>query len=98
MLKENLRTPAEVREWLERHGVPVSVWARTHGFEPSIVLALLSGRTRGRWGEAHRAAIALGLRRAPRANERSPLDTEPASPRAALPEGGISTTEGTYVT
>lgn len=85
-----LRTPEEAREWLERHGVPVSRWARAHGFEPRVVFALLSGRTRGRWGQAYEAAIALGLRSGPGASEPDPLAV--ASPRiegaaAALTNG-----------
>lgn len=57
------RTLAEAREWFELSGETVSAWAKSHGFQPSVVYALLSGRTRGRRGDAHRAAIALGIKR-----------------------------------
>ena len=67
------QTPAEARAWLDRHGVTVSAWARAHGFEPSVVFALLNGRTRGRWGKAYEAAVALGLRPRPDQGERCPL-------------------------
>jgi len=73
MSQTTTRTPAEAREWLERHGVTISAWARSHGFEPSIVAALLAGRTRGHWGKAHQAAIELGLRPAPGTDEVHPL-------------------------
>lgn len=69
------RTPAEAREWLDRHGVTITAWARSHGFKPSVVAALLAGRTRGQWGEAHKAAIQLGLRSPPDEGEAHPLPT-----------------------
>lgn len=69
------RTAPEARAWLERHGVTVSDWARAHGFEPSVVFALLSGRTHGRRGQAHLAAVALGLKGPAPNDEESPLPT-----------------------
>jgi gp16 family phage-associated protein len=69
----SLRTPSEARAWLARHGVTITAWARSHGFKPAVVAALLSGRTQGNWGEAYDAAIALGLRPAPMLNEMHPL-------------------------
>lgn len=92
-----LRTVREAREWLERHGVTASEWARAHGFEPSIVFALLSGRTHGRRGQAHRAAVALGLKGAAPDDEIPPLAVamttatrrtprEEANPPSALQE------------
>lgn len=65
MLKKPTRTPSEARNWLAEHGVTVSSWAASHGFDPAVVRALLSGRTQGRWGQAYEAAIALGLRARP---------------------------------
>jgi gp16 family phage-associated protein len=56
------RSVQEAREWFEVTGLTVTQWAHDHGFPPSVVYALLSGRTRGRRGHAHRAAVALGLK------------------------------------
>lgn len=56
------KTPDEVKQWFFREGLPVTEWAQAHGFRPEAVYALLSGRTIGRRGQAHRAAIALGLK------------------------------------
>lgn len=69
-----VRTPAEARDWLKRHGVPVTDWAKAHGFDPTVVFSLLNGRTRGLRGQAHLAAIALGMKAPPSAGEPSPLD------------------------
>ena len=40
----------------------MSDWAKDQGLPVSVVYALLSGRTRGRRGKAHRAAVALGMK------------------------------------
>jgi gp16 family phage-associated protein len=56
------RSLAEARNWFELSGGTVAGWAKAHGFQPAVVYALLSGRTRGRRGEAHRAAVELGLK------------------------------------
>jgi len=73
MSQSMLRTRSEARAWLARHGVTISSWARSNGFRPSVVASLLAGRTRGQWGEAHQAAVRLGLRPAPTADEAHPL-------------------------
>jgi gp16 family phage-associated protein len=73
MSATTLRTPSEAQAWLERHGVTASEWARAHGFAPSVVFALLSGRTHGRRGQAHLAAVALGLKGAAPEWEAPPL-------------------------
>ena len=73
MSTQSLRTLAEARAWLERHGVSASEWARVHGFEPTVVLSVLSGRTRGRRGQAHAVAVALQVKEAVSKCESSPL-------------------------
>lgn len=55
-------TVEEVKQWFFREGLPVNEWARAHGFPPETVYALLAGRTVGRRGQAHRVAVALGLK------------------------------------
>lgn len=51
-----------LRHAFEHAGISVSEWADSHGFRRENVYAVLSGRTRGRRGEAHRIALALGLK------------------------------------
>lgn len=58
-----LRTRKQVLDAFESGGLKVSDWAREHGFKREHVYAVLSGRARGRWGEAHAVAVALGLKR-----------------------------------
>lgn len=59
----SLRSRREVLDAFESGGLKVSDWAREHGFKREHVYAVLSGRARGRWGEAHAVAVALGLKR-----------------------------------
>lgn len=57
------QTLQDVRNAFESAGVSVSDWADAHGFRRENVYALLAGRTKGRRGQAHRIAAALGLKR-----------------------------------
>jgi gp16 family phage-associated protein len=88
-MSQALRTPEEAKAWLRRHGVTISDWARRRGFKPAVVSAVLAGRTRGSWGEAHTVAVALGLQPAPDSNEAHPFD-DPHSPgETYLTKGGL---------
>lgn len=48
------------RFWLE--GETIAEWAAKNGFSPATTYSLLAGRLRARRGEAHRIAVALGLK------------------------------------
>jgi gp16 family phage-associated protein len=76
MTCKSLRTNEEAKQWLDRHGVTVTEWSKANGFDPRVVFALLNGRTTGKWGQAYRAAIALGLRSAPDCAEPHPLQKQ----------------------
>lgn len=58
--------PKELRAWFETEGLSISQWASNHGFKPREVYALLSGKTTGVRGRAHKVAVALGLRPPPK--------------------------------
>jgi gp16 family phage-associated protein len=58
-----LKSPARVRQEFVRAGVTISQWARDNGFKPNLVLEVLAGRSRGRYGKSHRIAVLLGLKR-----------------------------------
>lgn len=57
-----IRSLEEARNWFVEEGVPVCEWARSQGFKPAQVYAVLSGRARGRWGVSHRVAVALRIK------------------------------------
>ncbi len=61
--QETVRTRHEAAEWLDRNGIAVAEFAREHGFARMTVVDLLRGRTKGRRGAAHNAAVALGMKR-----------------------------------
>ncbi|WP_296187930.1 DNA-binding protein [Pseudomonas sp. UBA1879] len=50
------------REALERRGQTVKDFATQHQLNPSTVYAVLSGQSHCRRGEAHRAAVLLGIK------------------------------------
>lgn len=77
-MSETLRplTLEEARSWFEAAGVPITDWAKQRGFAPHLVYSLLSGRTRGCRGDAHRVAVALGIKAPPRATVLGPRDPE----------------------
>ncbi len=63
------------RFWVE--GLSVAEWAARNGFSPATTYSLLAGRLRARRGEAHRIAVALGLKPPPpTAGEAVPSSTE----------------------
>ena len=61
------QTPVTARQWFKAHGICVSRWARHFGFHRNDIADLLrNGKLKGNWGRAHYAAIALGLKPAPK--------------------------------
>lgn len=64
MAKPQLKTPEQARQELEERGVSIADFARDHGLNPTTVYHVLDGSHKGRRGEAHRAAVALGIKAA----------------------------------
>lgn len=62
MEKKQLKTREEVLEGFASKGLSVRGWAIANGLQPSVVHSLLRGRTTGRIGESHKAAVLLGLK------------------------------------
>lgn len=52
----------QAREGLEKRGQSAKDFAELHDLNPSTVYAVLSGQSRCRRGEAHRAAVLLGIK------------------------------------
>lgn len=57
-----MKTAAEVKAEMLRRGESVADWARKHGMSGDLVRGVLSGRVKGRRGEAHRIAVLLGIK------------------------------------
>jgi len=59
---KNVKTAEEVRTDLYRRGKSIRDVAREIGVSERIVFELLRGRIKGRRGQAHRAAVLLGMK------------------------------------
>ncbi|MEW6314742.1 MAG: DNA-binding protein [Pseudomonadota bacterium] len=71
------RTPSQVRAEFEAHGETVAEWCRRRGLQRMTVVDLLRGKRRGVRGEAHRAAVLLGLKPDPKTRRiHSPFNEE----------------------
>ena len=55
-------TPEQAREALNRRGISIAEFSRKHELNKNLVSDLLNGRIKGRRGEAHRAAVLLGIK------------------------------------
>lgn len=62
---QKIKTPDQVHAEFIANGINASEWARDHGFNRYTVVDLLRGKRIGRRGEAHRAAVALGIKADP---------------------------------
>lgn len=62
MKQPTAKTPDQVKAEFREAGVTFADWCRAHGFKEQTVKDLLRGLSKGHRGEAHRAAIALGLK------------------------------------
>lgn len=65
------QTPESAKAWFARHGINKSAWARDLGIDRMVMVDLLRGRLKGLRGEAHHAAIALGLKADPNTNSKA---------------------------
>lgn len=55
-------TPEQARAALDRKGMSIAEFSRLHDLNKNLVSDLLNGRRKGRRGEAHRAAVLLGIK------------------------------------
>ncbi len=60
-----LRTPEQARQWLRDNGITATGFATQTGISHDAIKDVLSGRAKGNFGETHRAAVALGIKRNP---------------------------------
>lgn len=57
-----LLTTEQARAKLDREGISIAEFSRKHGLNKNLVSDLLNGRKKGKRGEAHRAAVLLGIK------------------------------------
>lgn len=55
-------TPEQARAALDRKGMSIAEFCRIHDLNKNLVSDLLNRRRKGRRGEAHRAAVLLGIK------------------------------------
>lgn len=55
-------TAEQARAALDRKGMSIAEFCRIHDLNKNLVSDLLNGRLKGRRGEAHRAAVLLGIK------------------------------------
>ena len=56
------KTREQVKQEFWLAGRSITDWSQAHGIERHVVYGLLDGKTKGCRGEAHRAAVLLGLK------------------------------------
>ena len=61
-LEPRFKNTTECHAWFRAQGINVSQWCRERELSRQVVVDLLRGRRKGYRGEAHRAAVALGLK------------------------------------
>lgn len=59
-------TTKQARAWFNANGVCIADWCKERGFDRCTVFDLLRGKRKGLRGEAHKAAVALGLKADPK--------------------------------
>lgn len=57
-----LRSAKEVLADFDKRGITIADFARAHGLKYGITYQVLHGTKKGRRGEAHRAAVLLGMK------------------------------------
>lgn len=60
--KDFPRTLEEVEREFDLKGISKADWAREHGIRPGVLYEIFSRRSSCKRGEAHRAAVLLGLK------------------------------------
>lgn len=55
-------TLEQVKNDFANRGETFSGWAKAHNYKYATVLAVINGTNKGRRGEAHKVAMALGLK------------------------------------
>lgn len=57
-----LKTGQEVKSEFARNGISIGSWAKANGFKRGDVYAVLDGRNKAKYGDAHAIAVTLGMK------------------------------------
>lgn len=57
-----LKTAEEAKAEINKTGLTIAKWSIKNGLSPAVVYAVLKGDLQGQYGEAHRAAVLLGMK------------------------------------
>ena len=57
---------SKVKERFAAEGTSIAEWARANGFKKHLVYRVMDGRCKATRGQAHRIAVALGLKNEPK--------------------------------
>lgn len=60
---KKLKTAEEAKAEIRSSGLTITKWSVRNGLAPSIVADVLRGRLQGHYGEAHKAAVLLGMKK-----------------------------------
>lgn len=55
-------TPEQVKTKFREQGTTFTEWAKQHGFKRHAVYRVLNGFDKAHYGQAHRIAVALGMK------------------------------------
>lgn len=55
-------TVEQAKARLKANGVTIKAWAEENGFPVTSVRAIISGHNKGNYGQAHKIAVALGIK------------------------------------
>gem|GEM_PF-962495 len=85
-----LLTREQAREALNERGVTIAEFCRVHGLNRQMVSDLLGGRKKGLRGEAHRAAVLLGLKKGVIIDHTARTTRLQSPPKRRVPERRVS--------
>ena len=60
-----MNTPEQVRQQFEAEGISIKEWARSKGYTPRLVYAVINGSVQCKRGKSHKIAVELGLKAVP---------------------------------
>lgn len=58
----NWKSGQEVKDEFALNGISIGAWAKANGFKRADVYAVLDGRNKAKYGNAHAIAVALGMK------------------------------------